>query len=161
MLTGLGVRCRPAGMSKWKSRFREVELRTFRIAGVAMALIFLCGGCSSKPAPAAASGPPAGADLKNAPELNSNSIQQGEALYHAADCVVCHGRKGDGKGFDAKNGHMNVHDWREAEYSKHFTDGQLYDVIAKGKDTMPAYGTLNTPNQIWLMVDYIRSLSMN
>jgi mono/diheme cytochrome c family protein len=124
-------------------------------------LILPCGGCSSKPALVASSEPHPDADLKNPTELNSSSIQQGEALYHAADCVVCHGKKGDGKGFDARNGHMNVHDWRDAEYSKHFTDGQFYDVIANGKDTMPAYGKLNTPNQIWLMVDFVRSLSMN
>jgi mono/diheme cytochrome c family protein len=139
---------------------RKVELRTLRMGGVTMALVLLCGGCSSKPVPMAGSGPQAGADLKNPTDLNSSSIQQGEVLYHAADCALCHGKKGDGKGFDAKNGHMNVHDWRNAEYSKSFTDGQLYDVIARGKDTMPAYGTLNAPNQIWLMVDYIRSLSM-
>jgi mono/diheme cytochrome c family protein len=139
----------------------KVKLRILRIAGVAIALILLCGGCSSKPAPVDASGPQADGDLKNPTESNSSSIQQGEALYHAADCVVCHGKKGDGKGFDAKNGHMNVHDWRNAEYSKNFTDGQLYDIIAKGKDTMPAYGKLNTPNQIWLMVYFVRSLSMN
>jgi len=56
---------------------------------------------------------------------------------------------------------MNVHDWRNAAYNKGFTDGQLYDVMTSGKDRMPAYGTRNTPNQIWLLVDYIRSFSMN
>jgi len=111
--------------------------------------------------PVAVSSPQGGADLKNPTELRSSSFQQGEVLYHAADCALCHGKNGDGKGFDAKNGHMNVHDWRNAEYTKSFTDGQLYDVIARGKNTMPAYGTLNTPNQIWLMVDYIRSFSVN
>lgn len=136
-------------------------MRILRIASVAMALIFLCGGCSSKTEPAVPSEPQTGGDFKNPTELSSSSIQQGEVLYHASDCVVCHGKKGDGTGFDAKNGHMNVHDWRDAGYTKNFTDGQLYDIIAKGKNTMPAYGKLNTQNQIWLMVDFIRSLSMN
>ena len=129
-----------------------------------MALILLCAGCSSKPSPVAASGPQAGAgagaDLKNPVELSASSIQQGKVLYHAADCALCHGREGDGKGFDARDTHMNVHDWRDVEYSKHFSDGQLYKVMANGKDRMPEYGTRNTSNEIWLMVDYIRSLSM-
>jgi mono/diheme cytochrome c family protein len=126
-----------------------------------MALILLCGGCSSKPVPVAAPGPKTGADRKNPTELSASSIQQGKVLYHTADCILCHGKEGDGKGFEAKDTHMNVHDWRNAEYNKSFTDGQLYDVMAKGKDRMPAYGVLNTPDKIWLMVDYIRSLSMN
>jgi mono/diheme cytochrome c family protein len=126
-----------------------------------MALILLCGGCSSKPAPVAASRPQAGADGKNPTELSASSIEQGKHVYHSADCTLCHGKEGNGKGFLAKDTRMNVHDWRNAEYNKSFTDGQLYDVMAKGKDRMPEYGTRNTPNQIWLMVDYIRSLSMN
>jgi mono/diheme cytochrome c family protein len=126
-----------------------------------MALILLCGGCSSKPVPVVSSGPQAGADLKNPTELSASSIQQGKALYHAADCALCHGKEGDGKAYYAKEVHMNVHDWRNAEYNKSFADGQLYDVMAKGKGRMPAYGARNTPNQIWLIVDFVRSLSMN
>lgn len=124
-------------------------------------MILLCGGCSSKPIPVAASGPQADVDRKNPTELSASSIQQGKVLYHSGDCVLCHGPEGDGKAFYAKEVHMNVHDWRDAAYSKGFTDGQLYDIMAKGKDRMPAYGTRNTPNQIWLIVDYIRSFSMN
>jgi mono/diheme cytochrome c family protein len=129
-----------------------------------MAVALLCGGCSSKPAPGTAlgspatSGLPAGADSKNPTESNASSIQQGKVLYHTSDCALCHGKDGDGKGFDARDTHMNVHDWRNAEYNKSLTDGQLYDVVTRGKDRMPAYKTRNTPDQIWLTVDYIRSL---
>ena len=109
----------------------------------------------------AASGLPGGTEHKNPTELSANSIQEGKVLYHTADCALCHGKEGDGKGFLAKDIRMNVHDWRNAEYNKSFTDGRLYEIIEKGKDRMPAYGTRNTSNQIWLMVDYIRSLSTN
>jgi mono/diheme cytochrome c family protein len=131
-----------------------------RIAGGVMtfAFILLCGGCGSKPAPEAAAGPHPGADLKNPTELKANSIEQGKVLYHASDCALCHGKEGDGKGFDARDAHMNVHDWRNAEYNKKFEDGELYYAMANGKDRMPAYGKRNTPNEIWLMVDYIRSM---
>jgi len=93
--------------------------------------------------------------------LSASSIQEGKVLYHKADCVLCHGQQGDGNAFYAKEVHMNVHDWRNVAYNKSFTDGQLYDIMTKGKDRMPAYGTRDTPNQIWLLVDYIRSFSMN
>ena len=130
------------------------------MVGLAIVLLMLCAGCGSKAVPAPSAEPAISADIKNPTELNPSTIQQGEALYHAGDCVVCHGRLGDGKGFDAKNGHMNVHDWRNAEYIKNFTDAQLYAILAKGKDVMPAYEKNNTPNQLWFMVDYVRSLSM-
>lgn len=148
-------------------------MRTLLIAGGAMVLVLLCGGCGSKPIPVAASGavsePTSGAasgaqegvDLKNPTELSAGSIQEGKVLYLKADCVLCHGQQGEGSTFYSREVHMNVHDWRNAAYNKGFTDGQLYDILTKGKDRMPAYGTRDTPNQIWLMVDYIRSFSMN
>jgi mono/diheme cytochrome c family protein len=142
---------------------RRASVRILGIAGAVLTLTFLCAGCGSQPATPSPFDPPSSvdADLTNPTQLNASTIQQGQVLYHAADCVICHGRNGDGKGFDAKNGHMNVHDWRDPEYGRKFTDGQLYALIARGKDTMPAYAKHSTPDQIWLMVDFIRSLSMN
>jgi len=92
--------------------------------------------------------------------MNAASVSQGHDIYHKADCALCHGKLGDGKGFLAKDTRMNVHDWRDPAYCSKFTDGQFYSVILKGKDKMPAYETRNTSDQIWLMVDYIRSLSV-
>jgi mono/diheme cytochrome c family protein len=125
-------------------------------------------GCSSKPAAApeqAASAqqatPAQDANPANPTTVNADSVKSGGALYHSADCALCHGKDGNGKGFEAKDAHLNVHDWRDASYNNSFTDGQLYTLIAKGKGGMPAYETRNTPDQIWLMVDYIRSLRTN
>jgi mono/diheme cytochrome c family protein len=118
-------------------------------------------GCTAKPAAPPAQMSAEDANRKNPTQLNSDSIKSGRDLYHSADCALCHGKEGDGKGFLAKDVRMNVHDWRNAEYNNSFSDGQLYSIIVKGRATMPAYQTRNTPDQIWLMVDYIRSLSMN
>jgi mono/diheme cytochrome c family protein len=134
-----------------------------------MLLMLVGAGCGSNSAPAGPSAaqpqpPPAqpqlSSGLKNPTEMNADSIQKGNDLYHAGDCVVCHGKEGDGKGFDAKNGHMNVHDWRNLAYNKSFSDGQFYEIMAMGKDRMPGYATHNTPTEIWMMVDYIRSMAM-
>jgi mono/diheme cytochrome c family protein len=38
------------------------------------------------------------------------------------------------------------------------TDGELYDVIANGKGTMPAYGARISPEDRWAIVHYIRAL---
>ena len=98
-------------------------------------------------------------DLANPIPFTADSVMRGKELYHKADCALCHGKDGNGKGFLARDTRMNVHDWQDAAYSQTFTDGRMYSIILKGKDKMPAYETRNTPEEIWLMVDYIRSLS--
>lgn len=130
------------------------------VVSLGLLAIAAVAGCSSKPV---APVQPSAEDVnrKNPTELNADSIKSGRNFYHSADCALCHWKEGDGKGFLAKDTRMNVHDWRDAAYNKSFTDGQLYSVIVKGKGTMPGYETRNTSDQIWLMVDYIRSLSAN
>jgi mono/diheme cytochrome c family protein len=135
-------------------------LRKILVSMGLLASVVTMAACSSKPAaPAQVSAEDA--NRKNPTELNADSIKSGKDLYHSADCALCHGKEGDGKGFEAKDVRMNVHDWRDATYNKSFTDGQLYSIIVKGRGGMPAYETRNTADQIWLMVDYIRSLSIN
>ena len=135
-------------------------MRKVQLAGGAIAMTILLGGCGSKSAAVDTPVPQADADRKNPTALDAASIQQGKDLYHAADCALFHGKEGDGKGMLAKDTRMNVHDWHDDAYGKTFTDGQLYFLMAKGKGTMPAYETRNTPEQLWLIVDYIRSFSM-
>jgi hypothetical protein len=140
---------------------REIALSISRKILVSMGLLVITAliGCSKPPAPV----PISAEDMnrKNPTELNAGTILSGKGLYHSADCAICHGKDGDGKGFDAKEVRMNLHDWRDAAYTKTFTDGQMYTIIVKGKGLMPAYEARNTPEQIWLMVDYIRSVSSN
>ncbi len=118
-------------------------------------------GASGAPTniPASASDAAALANPTNPTPMNAASVAQGHDIYHKADCALCHGKLGDGQGFEARDAHLNVHDWRDPAYSSKFTDSQFYAVMLKGKGLMPAYETRNTPEQIWLMVDYIRSMS--
>jgi mono/diheme cytochrome c family protein len=58
----------------------------------------------------------------------------------------------------AKDINMNTHDWRKPESLSHFTDGELSFLILKGKGRMPAYDGRETPEQVWQLVDYIRSM---
>jgi mono/diheme cytochrome c family protein len=96
-------------------------------------------------------------DRKNPVESNAASIADGKQLYGATDCALCHGKDGDGKGLEAKDINMNVHDWRKPQNLDHFTDGQLAYLILKGKGRMPAYEGRENPDQIWRIVNYIRS----
>ena len=120
---------------------------------VAAALLFVCTyGFAQTEQPAPSRKPCEDLKAEIAKKLDAKGVTS-----YTLD-VVDKGKEGDGKGFDARDAHMNVHDWRNAEYNKKFEDGELYYAMANGKDRMPAYGKRNTPNEIWLMVDYIRSM---
>jgi len=97
-------------------------------------------------------------DRKNPIESNPASIAEGMRLYGATDCALCHGKEGDGKGVEAKDINMNTHDWRKPESLAHFTDGELSYLILKGKGRMPAYDGRETQEQVWQIINYIRSM---
>jgi len=129
-----------------------------RPAAVLCAFLFCTlVGCGGKPA-AQTKIPQEEVDRKNPVESSAASIEEGKRLYGATDCTLCHGNIGDGKGFEAKDANMNVHDWRKPQNLEHFTDGELSYLILKGKGRMPAYDGRETPEQVWQIVNYIRSL---
>ena len=121
--------------------------------------LLCCGlfGCKGKPA-AETKIPQEEVDRKNPIELNPASIAEGKRLYGATDCALCHGKDGAGKGVLAKDVSMNLHDWRKPESLTHFTDGELSYLILKGKGRIPAYDGRETPEQVWQIVNYIRSM---
>jgi mono/diheme cytochrome c family protein len=96
---------------------------------------------------------------KNPIDSSPASIAEGQRLYHATDCALCHGKDGEGKGVLAKDVSMNTHDWRNSASLDHFTDGELFYIIEKGKGRMPAYAGRETPEQVWQMIDYIHSMT--
>lgn len=123
----------------------------------------LCGGligCRPKSA-ADTKIPQEEADRKNPIASTPASIAEGKRLYGATDCALCHGKDGDGKGVEAKDINMNLHDWRKPESLANFTDGELSYLILKGKGRMPAYDGRESPEQVWQIVNYLRSMSPN
>ncbi|GBD96813.1 MAG TPA: cytochrome c [Nitrospirae bacterium] len=87
----------------------------------------------------------------------------GEKIYNRY-CSPCHGIKGDGKGFNAKNLDPRPANHTNIELMNRRTDKELYDAISRGgrfvgKSTlMPPWGeTLNKP-QIESLVLYLRKL---
>ena len=69
-------------------------------------------------------------------------------------CVACHAPDGTGSAVGKK---MGAHDFTTAEVQK-MSDGDLTDVITKGKNKMPAYGEKLKPEEIKALVTYIRTL---
>lgn len=85
------------------------------------------------------------------------SLARGKKQY-GYDCVMCHGKAGDGKGDVAADMKLAMHDETNPSFLKDRTDGELFYIIQKGKDQMPPEGSRVKEETIWDMVNYVRSL---
>ena len=72
---------------------------------------------------------------------------------------MCHGKEGAGDGDLAGDMHLKLRDYRDPTTLKELTDGEIYSIIAKGKGKMTGEEGRMKPEQIWDMVNYIRSLA--
>jgi mono/diheme cytochrome c family protein len=72
-----------------------------------------------------------------------------------AKCAACHGA--DGTGSTAAGKAMKVRDLTSADVQAQ-TDDQLYDIIAKGKGKMPAYGNSLGADKCKELIAFIRTL---
>lgn len=99
------------------------------------------------------------AKLKNPVPANAGSLAAGKKLYDA-QCASCHGStgKGDGKGGELLK--PKPSDLTDAEWKHGSADGDVFVVIRDGsKQTgMKAYGSRIPTNDIWNLVNYVRSL---
>jgi len=77
--------------------------------------------------------------------------------YYGYDCAMCHGQTGNGKG-DVDTGEKLL-DFSNASAMKEKTDGQLFCSLKVGKGHMPLERVRTTPNELWNLVNYVRSLS--
>lgn len=131
-----------------------------RIAVVALVLtsVFI-GGCKKKQEVAAEFKIPAAEAARKSPlAMTPEAVEEGRKLYHGSDCAICHGREGDGKGVLAKDISLAIHNWKDPDVQKRFSDGDLFYILTKGKGMMPAYEAEETPDQTWHIISYIRSL---
>jgi mono/diheme cytochrome c family protein len=86
----------------------------------------------------------------------TESLAKGKKTY-AIDCAMCHGENGDGKGELAAD-MKNVTDFTAPDALKNRTDGELFAIMRKGKGEMPPEGDRAKNDDIWNLVNYIRSL---
>jgi mono/diheme cytochrome c family protein len=86
------------------------------------------------------------------------SLAQGKKTY-GFDCALCHGKDGDGKGDLAGDMKVKLFDYHDPAALKDYTDGDLFYIIKNGKGEMTGEGDRLKTDEIWNMVNYIRSLS--
>jgi mono/diheme cytochrome c family protein len=79
---------------------------------------------------------------------------QDAATTYKARCAMCHGA--DGKGATPAGQKMGTHDFASPEVQKQ-SDADLEQVLAKGKNKMPAYGSKLKDSEIKDLVAYVRN----
>jgi high-affinity iron transporter len=107
----------------------------------------------------AAAGQPHGATPKNPVAVNSASLAAGKKLYDA-QCASCHGAAGKGDGKGGEQLKPKPSDLTDTEWKHGSSDGDIFTVIRDGsKQTgMRAYGSRIPTNDLWNLVNYVRSL---
>ena len=108
--------------------------------------------------------PPAESKILPEPAQKTNPVKPTpESLAKAKktygiDCAMCHGENGDGKG-DLAADLKGVTDFTKPEAMKDRTDGDLFHIIRKGKGDMPPEGDRAKDDDVWNLVNYIRSFA--
>ena len=88
----------------------------------------------------------------------AESLAAGKKTY-GMDCAMCHGNAGAGDGDLASQMGLSLKDLRETETLKERSDKELYELIDKGKGKMLGEEGRLKPEQVWNVVNYVRSLS--
>ncbi len=102
--------------------------------------------------------PPEAAKEVNPVKPTAASLAQGKRTY-GIDCAMCHGEDGGGKGDLAEDMKLKLPDYRKPASLKDLTDGEMFYIIKNGKGDMPPEGERAKPDDIWNLVNYIRSFS--
>ena len=148
-------------MKKQTSRL-EIFDRIFRNAVFATAFfslftLALWAQAAKDQPPAEYKIPPDAAAKQNPVKPSAESHARGKKLY-GYDCAMCHGKDGDGKG-DMASDYKNVTDFTDRSSLKSRSDGELFYIIRNGKgQDMPPEGDRAKDDDIWHLVNYIRSL---
>jgi len=93
-----------------------------------------------------------GIPLEVTPEL----MARGEQRFNI-NCAVCHGMAAAGNGITKQYGLTTVVTLQD-ERIRNMADGEIFDTITHGKNTMMAYGPNVTVKDRWAIIAYLRAL---
>jgi len=121
--------------------------------------VFLLPAASQEPKTStsdACSNPGTVSKMVNPVKSTAESLAQGKK-YYGYDCAMCHGQNGDGKGEVDDAGKLP--DFTNPATMKDMTDGEMFCSLKVGKGHMPLENIRVTPNELWNLVNYVRSLA--
>jgi len=132
-------------------------LRTLLLPSSLLLVSFLSAAPQEQPS-APPAPPPSAAGQTNPVKPTPESQAHAKKVW-GYDCALCHGEKGDGKGDVADSMKLTMKDYTKPDSLKDLTDGQMYDIILKGKGQMPGEEGRAKPDDIWNIIIYIHSMS--
>jgi mono/diheme cytochrome c family protein len=95
---------------------------------------------------------------------SEQTVEEGKQLWDDNSCADCHGDRGEGTNdqTDDLNLHIEMVPFQDGYYKSGPSDADLYRTIATGMTGTPmdAYKDEVSDDDIWKLVDYIRSLSI-
>jgi len=137
--------------------WRLAMLRTLLLPSSLLLVSFLSAAPQEQPS-APPAPPPSAAGQTNPVKPTPESQAHAKKVW-GYDCALCHGEKGDGKGDVADSMKLTMKDYTKPDSLKDLTDGQMYDIILKGKGQMPGEEGRAKPDDIWNIIIYIHSMS--
>ena len=128
--------------------------------GLVMSLGVLCAQQNAPQEKPAETPPPAtaaAATKKDNPVKATPEVLAAAKKIFGYDCAMCHGANGDGKGDLVESMKLKMKDWHAADALGGISDGEIFDLIVKGKDKMIGEGDRLAPAKVWGLVHYVRS----
>ena len=89
---------------------------------------------------------------------SAESIARGKSIFEH-DCVVCHGPGGHGDGVAVAALPARPKDLTKLAPPPIFPDGVIAYRIINGKNLMPAWKGMLSDNDVWDLINFIRSLA--
>lgn len=109
----------------------------------------------SKPRGAAWKVPAADAKKVSKIKADAANIAAGKEIW-VKECKSCHGTKGLGDGTKAEKIEISCGNFSYASFQSQ-TDGELYYKTKKGRKPMPSFEEKLDDNEVWLLVNYMRT----
>jgi mono/diheme cytochrome c family protein len=132
----------------------QIFMKTFKLSVTSIAFLLLSAILVAQTKPWAV--PPNFKSMKNTVATSDASVKAGQALY-VKTCTPCHGKTGLGDGVKSKSLKTPMNDFTKAEVQGQ-TDGELFYKTKTGRGDMTKYEGKLTDDDIWSLVNYIRTL---
>jgi len=134
-----------------------MKLKTihFSTALITLSLFFIIVAFSSAPQDIWVA-PPSADKIINPLKNNASAAKSGKKLFNTY-CVVCHGPKGKGDGVAGASLTPRPTNLTTAEVQSQ-TDGAIYWKMMEGRAPMASYKDLISEENVWELINYLRTL---
>jgi mono/diheme cytochrome c family protein len=89
-------------------------------------------------------------------DLTADVLHHGQKQY-TLFCQICHGASGDGNGVTKAFGMVATASYHD-DRIRQMPEGEIFNTILHGKNTMRGYADKVTPQDAWAIVSYVRAL---